>query len=151
MIFHHPGSKAAKKAILIALFLGAYNQLCGGLTLLSYANKIFRDSKTPLSEHTSTLIISIVQLTANIIAMLLVDRAGRKALVILSSIGTAVGLIGMGLYDLFHIHLTDFNWIPIVAFAVMIFMSSTGILPLTFVILSEILPKKVGSNERAKR
>lgn len=130
-------TKRAKKAIMIALYLSVLNQFCGAFTLMNYANKIFRDSKTTLSEHTSSIIIAIVQLVANCIAMLLVDHAGRKVLVAVSSIGTAVGLICMGLYDIFKIHLAEFNWISIVAFSVIIFMSSLGVLPLTFVLLGK--------------
>lgn len=128
---------------MIALFLGALNQFCGSFTLINYANKIFKDSKTTLSEDKSSLIIAFVQLLANCIAMLLVDKAGRKVLVAVSLIGAAFGLFGMGLYDMFQIHLAEFSWISIVAFSVVIFMTSLGILPLTFVLLSEILPKKV--------
>lgn len=130
---------------MIAIFLGTLNQFCGAFTLMNYANKILEDSKTTLSVNTSSLVIGLVQLLANIIAMLLVDRVGRKVLITVSSVGTAVGLIKMGLYDLFQIHLTEFNWIPIIAFSMTIFMSSLGILPLTFVLLNEILPKQVSS------
>lgn len=136
---------------MIALFLGTLNQFSGALTLLSYTNKIFKDSKTTLSEHTSSLIIAMVQLLANFIAMLLVDRAGRKVLMAVSSMGAACGLIGMGLYDMFETHLIGFNWIPIVAFSMVIFMLSSGVLPLTFVLLSEILPQKVSSRGMHKK
>lgn len=103
---------------------------------MNYANKIFQDSKTTLSHNTCSLVVAIVQSVANCLAMLLVDRAGRKILVTISAFGCFVSLMGMGLYDLFQIHLIEYNWIPLVTFSGLIFMSSLGILPLTFVLFS---------------
>lgn len=137
------GNRAAKRAIIIALFIVTLNQLCGSFTLMNYANKIFRDSGLTLSEDTASVFIGCVQLVANICALFLVDRMGRKLLLTISLLGAFIGLIGMGLYDIFEIYLVDYNWISIVTFSINIFMSSIGILPLTYVILCEILPKKV--------
>lgn len=136
-------SRTSKKAILIALFLGALNPLCGVFPLTSYMNKIFRDSGSTISEDMASIIVAVVQLTANFVAMLVVDRAGRKFLMTISASGTAIGLIGMALFDIFKSHLGEYSWILIVTFSAVIFTASIGMLPLTFVILNEILPKKV--------
>lgn len=45
--------------------------------------------------------------------------------------------------SLFKEHLIGYDWIPVVAFSLVIFIASIGILPLQFVILVEVLPKKV--------
>lgn len=130
---------------MIAIVLGSLNQLCGAFSMINYTNKIFADAGSTLSGSTSSIIVAIVQLAANFSAMVLVGRVGRKLLMSLSAIGTAVGLICMGLYDMNKEHLTEYGWIPIVSFSTIILMSSTGMLPLTFVILAEIMPKKIKS------
>lgn len=144
---HHlfVGTPAAKKAIAIGLFLGAMNQFCGAFTLVSYANKVFKDAGATLSEDALSVIVGCAQLAANVVAMLLVDRAGRKILVTISSVGAAISLTSMGLYDVYKDQLDDYRWIPIITFSMSIFSSSIGILPLTFVLLSELLPKKVST------
>lgn len=119
------------------------NQFCGAFTLVSYANKVFKDAGATLSEDALSVIVGVAQLLANITTMLLVDRAGRKILVTISSVGTAISLIGMGVYDVYKDNLDDYRWIPIITFSMTIFMASIGMLPLTFVLLSEIVPKKV--------
>lgn len=119
------------------------NQFCGAFTLVSYANKVFKDAGATLSEDALSVIVGIAQLLANFVAMLLVDRAGRKILVTISSVGAAISLTAMGLYDVYKDDLDDYRWLPIITFSMSIFMASIGILPLTFVILSEVLPKKV--------
>lgn len=102
-----------------------------------------REAGSTLSPDTAAVIVGTVQLLANICAMILVDRAGRKILVTISLTGAAIGLVGMGLYDVFKAQLDDYRWIPVVGLSSTIFMASVGMLPLTFVLLSEILPKKV--------
>lgn len=137
------GTPAAKKATLIAIFLGALNQFCGVFVMTSYTNKIFEDAGSTMPSNTASIIVAAVQLLANCVTMILVDRAGRKILICISASGTAVGLVCMGLYDLYKGQLAEFRWISIASFSMIIFMASIGMLPLTYVILSEILPKKV--------
>lgn len=112
----------------------------------SYTNKIFEDAGSALSSDTSSVIIATSQVVANALAMILVDRAGRKLLITISAFGTAVGLISMGLYDIYKDNLEDYKWIPILSFAIIIMTASVGMLPLTYVILGEILPKKVSGS-----
>lgn len=138
-----PGTRAAKKATIIALFLCGLNQFCGAFSLSNYANQIFKESGSTLSEDMSSVIIAIFQLSANIITMMVVEIAGRRLLITISSFGTAVGLISMGLYDMYKMQLDNYKWIPIASFSTVIFMASIGMLPLTYVLLGEILPKKV--------
>lgn len=37
-----------------------------------------------------------------------------------------------------------YNWVPMVAFSSMIFLAACGAIPVPFVVISEILPEKVG-------
>ncbi|XP_031623042.1 facilitated trehalose transporter Tret1-like [Contarinia nasturtii] len=134
---------AAKKAIKIAMVIGALNQFCGAFSMLNYANDIFKKAGSTLSPEKASVIVCIVQLTANFLAMALVDRAGRKLLMTISAFGTAFGLISMGLYDLYKDNLSEYRWIPIASFSTIILIASMGMLPLTYVILSEIMPKKI--------
>lgn len=113
--------------------------------MINYTNKIFEDAGSTLPSNTASIIVAVVQLFANFVAMIMVDRAGRRILISGSALCTAIGLTCMGLYDLYKDHLENFKWVPIASFSMIIFMASIGMLPLTFVILSEILPKKVST------
>lgn len=137
------GTPTAKRAIKIGLVLGALNQFCGVFSMINYANKIFEEAGSTLDPTAASVIVAIVQFSANFVSMIVVDRAGRKVLLTISTIGTSIGLFGMGFYDLFKDQFSEHRWIPIFLFSTIILMASIGILPLTFVILSEIIPKKV--------
>lgn len=41
-------------------------------------------------------------------------------------------------YDLSH-----FNWVPVISLSFVIFISSTGIIPIPYIIIAEVLPQKV--------
>ncbi|XP_055295908.1 facilitated trehalose transporter Tret1-like [Sitodiplosis mosellana] len=111
--------------------------------MMNYTNKIFAEAGSTLTESTSSIIVAFVMMIANFLAMVLVDRAGRKLLMTASAFATSLSLISMGLYDSFKQSLTEHRWIPIAAFSMIILFSSIGMLPLTFVILSELIPKKI--------
>lgn len=42
------------------------------------------------------------------------------------------------------VNLDAYQWVPVVSFSAMIFIASCGALPVPYVIVSEILPDKVG-------
>lgn len=111
----------------------------------SYTQKVFIESGSSLSSNHSSIIVAAFQFLANCVAMVLVDKVGRKILITISTVGTSIGLICMGLHDLHKEQLDAYRWIPIASFSTIIMMASIGILPLTFVVLSEIAPKKVGA------
>lgn len=137
------GSPAAKKATAISIFLYALNQCCGAFSMMNYTNKIFEDAGSTLPPNTASTIVASVQLFANCVTLVLVDCAGRKILITISSMLTAIGLISMGLFDLYKEQLEAYKWISVVAFSMIILAASIGMLPLTFVVPNEILPKKV--------
>lgn len=111
--------------------------------MLNYTNKIFEEAGSTLPSSTASVIVACFQLFANFLTMILVDRAGRRLLMTVSAFGCGIGLICMGLYDFHKDALTAYGWIPVASFSAIILMSSIGMLPLTFVILSEIIPKKI--------
>lgn len=59
-----------------------------------------------------------------------------------------LGLLAMGTHGYLKMYydMSDFGWIPIASLSFVIFVAAIGVLPLTFVMLSEILPLKVRLN-----
>jgi len=122
------------------------NQLSGCFALLNYTASIFAESGSDLSPNTSAIVVASIQIFGTYSSTILVDRVGRKILLIISEFGTSLGLISMGLYSYFSKHdydLSEFGWIPIASISFVIFIASLGILTLPFVVIAEILPQKV--------
>lgn len=119
---------------------------CGSPVLLNYASILFRDSGSTLDPALSAIIMISIQLIATTTSSSLVDKIGRRILMILSSSGTAIGLAAMGTYVYFSFKGTDlssFNWVPVTSLSFAVLSCNIGIIPLVFVILLEVLPPKV--------
>lgn len=110
---------------------------------MTYTQAIFEEAGSTLSPSLCAIIVSFVQLAANVVSIGLVDRIDRRKLFSFSAMCTAIGLVAMGLHSVYKDSLTDYALIPIMAFSFTIFVASCGILPVHFVILVEIMPKKV--------
>lgn len=102
-------------------------------------------SGSTLSTSISAIIVAIIQLAGSGISVLVTEKLSRKLLYSISSLATIAGLLAFGVHGILNefYSLTDFDWVPIASMSVVIFAASFGILPLTFTMLSELLPLKV--------
>ena len=125
----------------------ALEQFCGCFTLLFYAASIFENSgATAVSPEVSTIIIGIVQIGGAYCSSLLIDRLGRKILLITATFAIAFGMTLFGIatqlievgHDSFFMRL-----LPVLALNFSILFANVGLFTLTFVIISEIAPSKV--------
>ncbi|KAI9585287.1 hypothetical protein GQX74_001134 [Glossina fuscipes] len=82
----------ARKAFLIGVALMALNQFCGCFAMINYTASIFEQSGSSLSPKISAIIVGVIQLLGSCASTLLVERAGRKYLPLMSAI---MGMHGM--------------------------------------------------------
>jgi SP family xylose:H+ symportor-like MFS transporter len=125
------------RVLWIGIVLAVLQQVTGINVFLYYAPEIFshatHSSDAALLE---TVIVGAVNLLFTIIAMGLVDRLGRKWLLIAGSLGMAACLIAMGTAS---IHSDIGGWmLPLVLIYIACFALSVG--PVTWIVLSEIFP-----------
>lgn len=132
---------------MIGVCLMAINQFSGCFALVNYSANIFRDSGSDIDPHMSSIILAAIQVAGTYMATLLVDRLGRRILLITSAAATSLGLTVMGVYSFLgtHLHwnLAAFSWVPVTSLSFVIFIASIGILPLPYVVLAEVLPPNV--------
>lgn len=136
----------AIKAILIGFSLTGINLFSGTFAMINYTASIFKESGSTLDPHTSSIIVAVIQILGVYGSTLLVDRIGRKTLLIFSTSGAFIGLISLGIFSYLNengFDLTTYNCIPLLSFSFFVFISCFGILPLPFIVLTEILPAEV--------
>lgn len=86
------------RPILLATSIAIFNQLSGVNVLLLYVLDILSSAGLGfLLGHTYTVLISSISLAMTVLGMALVDRAGRKPLLLWGSAGMAVCLLLLGL------------------------------------------------------
>jgi SP family xylose:H+ symportor-like MFS transporter len=139
---HHSGKLLSfgMPVILIGLLLSVFQQFVGINVVLYYATDIFKGMGFSTNASLfQTIVVGAVNLTFTVVAIVTVDRYGRRPLQIIGALVMAVSMISLG---------TDF-WLGgkgIIALAAMLvytagFAMSWG--PVTWVLLSEIFPNQI--------
>lgn len=121
------------------------SQATGGYTFINYASTIFDASYSEFDANYSTIIMGVVQIVGTTLSIFLVDKIGRKMLLIASAFGMSACLFLAGLYQRLYVSydLSDFTWIPTVTISAVILFGSTGVFSTTFVLFVELMPSKV--------
>jgi MFS transporter, SP family, arabinose:H+ symporter len=89
-------SSKYKLQIFLAVSIGMFNQLSGINAILYYLNDIFAKAGfSKVSSDLQAVAIGATNLAATMIAMSVIDRLGRKKLLLVGSIGTAACLAGV--------------------------------------------------------
>lgn len=136
-------SKGLRKAFIINMSLMIAQQGSGCTAIITYLRTIFETSGTTIPSDISTIVIGVVQLLANILTPLIIERLGRRIMFIVSSIFCTLSLFAFSLFLFLHSYgydTSDFSWIPIATLIVYIFTFCLGFGPLPWVILGEIFP-----------
>jgi SP family arabinose:H+ symporter-like MFS transporter len=129
-----------RRPLLLGIMLAGLQQISGITPLFSFLPEIFRAAGTATSDaFFQSVLVSLVNLSFTLLALWLVDRAGRKTLILA---GTTLQFVSFALVGwLYHIHGSGL--------AVLIFVMSfvaghafgNGVA--CWVIISEIYPTKV--------
>lgn len=125
--------------IFIGIMLSVFQQAIGINAVLYYAPRIFESAGAEGGGMMQTVIMGIVNILFTVAAIVTVDRFGRKPLLIIGSIGMAVGAFMVAICD---------NWgikgiIPVLSIIVYaaFFMMSWG--PICWVLIAEIFPNTI--------
>ena len=128
------------RAVLIGSAIAILGQFMGVNAVLYYGPKIFSDAgfEDPLF---STVLVGVVNMVTTVIALLIIDKVGRKQLVWWGVGGMIVCLLMIGLYFL------PFTSLPtgfmLTFFLLYVFCTAISISAVVFVLLSEMYPNRV--------
>ena len=128
------------KAVLIGSAIAILGQFMGVNAVLYYGPKIFADAGFP-DPLFSTVLVGVVNMLTTVIALLIIDKVGRKQLVWWGVGGMIVCLLMIGLYFLPSTNLP--NWFMLTFFLLYVFCTAISISAVVFVLLSEMYPNRV--------
>ena len=128
------------KAVLVGSAIAILGQFMGVNAVLYYGPKIFSDAgfSDPLF---STVLVGVVNMLTTVIALLIIDKVGRKQLVWWGVGGMIFCLLMIGLYFLPSTNLP--NWFMLTFFLLYVFCTAISISAVVFVLLSEMYPNRV--------
>lgn len=134
------------KALIIVLGLMVFQQLSGVNAVIFYTGDIFKSAGSSLPPTYSAIIISVVQVIATYSSSLLIEKAGRRGLLLLSGIVMATCLLFLGGYFYFQEQgkdVSSWSWIPLLSLAVFIIVFSLGYGPIPWIIMGELVPNNL--------
>jgi MFS transporter, SP family, arabinose:H+ symporter len=133
-------SPGLRMALLVGVVLALFSQITGINAIIYYAPEIFKSIGFGAeSAFFQTVLIGLINTVFTFVAIWLIDRTGRKTLLVWGVSGMSICLLGIGLC--FYYNLTQGPWLLIFILGYIgCFASSLG--PIPWVLISEIYPTK---------
>ena len=128
--------------IFLAISIGFFNQLAGINALLYYSNSIFASAGfSSNSAALQTVGVGVVNLLATLLGMSLIDKLGRKTLMLIGSVGMVVALSGVAGIFYTNTHQGLLVWL-FMMFIVFFAISQGSVI---WVYIAEVFPSRVRS------
>ena len=135
-----------KTVVIVGILLSVFQQFIGINVALYYAPRIFENlGAGSNASMIQTVVMGLVNVIFTLIAIIYVDKFGRKPLLIIGSTGMTIGMLGMSILAANG----AFGVITLVFMVIYTasFMMSWG--PIIWVLLSEIFPNRIRSSAMA--
>ncbi|XP_043248338.1 facilitated trehalose transporter Tret1-like [Colletes gigas] len=135
-----------RKALTVVVILVLIQQWSGSSAILSYAELIFNATGNDFEGKYVTMIMGAVQAACAIFAASIVDRFGRRTLLMISTLGTFVSTMLVGLFFFLQQNETNVSgivWLPAAGAILYIIMYALGLAGLPFTMMSEVFPTNV--------
>lgn len=150
--FRAMSKKSSRKAIFISFALMFFQQFSGINAIIFYTGYIFKSSGVSFNENYASIVIGATQVIATFSSSLIVDKLGRKILLITSSLFMSLSIISLGVYVYLKSHqfiaeyvLAYLNFLPILCLVLFIIAFSIGFGPIPWMISGEIFSPDIKS------
>jgi sugar porter (SP) family MFS transporter len=133
-------SKAHRLPIFLAISIGVFNQLSGVNAILYYINDIFAQAGfSTVSSNLQAVAVGATNFIFTMVAMSVIDKFGRKFLLLIGAVGTSVCLAGVAAVFILGVHQSLLVWL-LVGFIGFFSFSQGAVI---WVYLSEVFPTDV--------
>ena len=132
--------------IFLAITIGMFNQLSGINAILYYLNDIFGAAGfSKVSGDLQAVAVGSMNLIATLVAMSVIDKLGRKTLLLIGSLGTAACLAGVSGVFFTQSHRSYLLWL-LVGYIAFFAISQGAVI---WVYISEVFPNRVRAKGQA--
>jgi len=132
--------------LFLAISIGMFNQLSGINAIIYYMNYIFDAAGfSKMSGELQTVAVGSMNLLATLLAMTVIDKLGRRTLLLIGSVGTAACLAGVSAVFFTQSHQSSLLWL-LVGYIAFFAISQGAVI---WVYISEIFPSRVRAKGQA--
>src|SRR6058998_3139332 len=135
--------RQVRPALLVGLGLAVFQQITGINTVIYYAPKILQAAgfNSASGAILATVGVGVVNVGMTIVAMFLVDRAGRRPLLLVGIAGMIVTLTALGLS--FRYPSGQLAWIAVICLMGYVALFAISLGPIFWLLIAEIYPLKI--------
>jgi sugar porter (SP) family MFS transporter len=133
---------AFRKPLVVAVLIALFSQFTGINTIIYYGSLVFLEhvpKQTASTALWANVMIGVINFAATLLGMYLIDRLGRKLLMMSAFAGMAVSLVGVAA----AIHLQSPALAVLILVLIYVACFAVGIGTGTWVLMSEICPTRV--------
>ncbi|XP_078039585.1 facilitated trehalose transporter Tret1 [Augochlora pura] len=143
-LFNTPGNR---RAVMISFGLQLVLQFSGIAAVESYTQEILEEADTKLSAGIAVIILSMLQLIAGVAAAALVDKLGRRPLLLITTLlgGLSLAVAGTFYFLKFQmfVDMSNIGWILHASVIFYELIIALGLNPLSYMMLGELFPTNV--------
>ncbi|XP_003703873.2 facilitated trehalose transporter Tret1 [Megachile rotundata] len=144
-IFDMLRSPVSRKAMLASFGMMFFQQASGVNAVIFYTVMIFEASGSSMAPEVASIVVAFVQLVMSGVAALIVDRAGRKPLLMISTGVMSASLVALGYYFQKKDSGSDVStlgWLPLTSLIVFMIAFSIGLGPVPWMLMGELFPSE---------
>ena len=134
-----------RPALIVGVGLAILQQITGINTVIYYAPMIFEftGAKSASASILATIGVGVVNVAMTVVALLLVDRVGRRPLLLIGLTGMIIGLGVLGLAFQLPSLSGSLGWIAELSLMLYVGAFAIGLGPVFWLLISEIYPLKI--------
>ncbi|KAF7988599.1 hypothetical protein HCN44_001172 [Aphidius gifuensis] len=138
-----PGNR---KSLQICTMLGLFQQLSGSQAIMLYTEKIFDQANVDIEGKYLAIILGVIQVICTGLCAVVVDRHGRRPLLLFSTIGSLLSTGSVAIY--FNLKHENYNtssieWLPAFGCMMYVVFYSLGLAPLPTAMIGELFATNV--------
>jgi sugar porter (SP) family MFS transporter len=132
--------------LVVGIGLAAFQQFVGVNTVIYYAPTILADTGlTNSASIAQTVFVGVTNVVFTVVAVLLLDRVGRRSLLLGGTVGMVVALLVLGVYFTSSTLQGQVPYLALIALLLFIASFAVGLGPVFWLMISEIFPIGVRS------
>ncbi|XP_050723349.1 facilitated trehalose transporter Tret1-like isoform X2 [Eriocheir sinensis] len=131
------------RPVLLVLSFFVLRELGGRSCIMMYTVYIFREAGVQLDAFTCTVLVGVARTLCTCLTAAVLDKTGRRPMLMGTAVvgGVAQGACGLFLY----LQVPGASWVPLAAVLVYVAAYGTGIGPIPWVYVGELVPSPVRS------
>lgn len=149
--------KRTLKPFFLVMTMFFFCQFSGLVAMRPYLVQIFQTFSVPIDASWATFVIGTLGFTANIACTILIKPVGKRKIALVSMLGTCCSIISLTIYSFkqlpagtssfakhdTQVHMDNvLGYIPLTLIFMIAFFTSFGLMPVPWMLLSEVFPFK---------